>query len=197
MSGLPVATQQTWVSLWKNDLEVFFGKNSIAHSLPNKGFTEQSTVYIVTPPTHTHNPYMVCAVLFRSNPETVGTLYIQWAPGPGTGDPGTWGLGTHGSENLGLELAYTVHVHIVHVSLITRLECTMEWNTKFCVQKTTLLFQLLLSLSILSDIRRDHFTAVRRTEWHPWNLLNMHVTFDPKALRRMHERRPNARKSCL
>ena len=62
---------------------------------------------------------MVCAVLFSSNPETVGTLYSVdpriWDQGPG--DPGIRGLGdsgqpgTHGSENLGLELAYTIHVH--------------------------------------------------------------------------------------
>jgi len=50
-------------------------------------------------------------------------------------------------------------MYIVHVSLITRLECTMEWNMKFCVQETAPLLQLLLSLSTLSDIRRDFFTA--------------------------------------
>ena len=60
--------------------------------------------------------------------------YIQWTRGLGTQGPGTRGprdqdLNWH-TLYVYIHSTYLVHNYIVHVSLIARLECTME-QTKF------------------------------------------------------------------
>ena len=51
MSGLPVASQQTWVSLWKNDLDVFFAK--ILQPIPARAWVTYLPRLEATVRTHT------------------------------------------------------------------------------------------------------------------------------------------------
>ena len=88
-----------------------------------------------------------------------GTLYSMdpRTQDQGPRDPGTQGPRDPGTRDpwnrIGIHFTCT---YIVHVSLIAPLECTMEWTMR-TVGGTFVLAAL--SLSTLSDISRDPFTA--------------------------------------
>ena len=88
-----VATQQSWVLLWKNDLDVFFCENSIAHSTglvslysslyPVERLETQARVGLGT-----YRGSRLLYIHTHTHTHTVHAHLGPWVPGPWSPDPG-------------------------------------------------------------------------------------------------------------